>query len=382
MPPAEAPLFRGDTGRGTIWPASIFLYTADPPDTPRERPASPQGSRTVETDASPVTGRCPAPENRHRPATSPADRLYNPPMSLPVRLAAASLLLFAAAPPAKKIYKFTDAAGVTHFTDQPPKTDRPVQETAVRIEQTPMVQLRVEGQDSRRQARVFNHFAGPAQVELSVGDVSNIATDPPLPLTIVMRAREERVLANLQQTDLAQPAGFELALRAIPGSPDAQHDDSEYHWPLGDRPVRIHQGFDGAFSHTGEESRYAIDAAADEGTPVLAAREGVVMEVQDDYYGAGLDKEKYATRANVVRILHRDGSMAVYAHLRPESVGVQAGRHVYVGQKIGESGNTGFSTGPHLHFCVQVNRGMRLVSVPFRMRDSSGPLNLSAAAAP
>ncbi|HSX63076.1 MAG TPA: peptidoglycan DD-metalloendopeptidase family protein [Tahibacter sp.] len=302
-------------------------------------------------------------------------------MRIPVRLAAALLLLTAAAPHAKKIYKFTDAAGVTHFTDQPPKTDRPVEETRVKIEQTPMVQLRVEGSDNRRQARVFNHFAGPAQVELSVGDVTNIATDPPLPLTVVMRAREERVLANLQQTDRAQPAGFELALRAIPGSPDARHDDSEYRWPLGQYPVRIHQGFDGAFSHTGEESRYAIDAAAEEGTPVVAAREGVVMEVQDDYYGAGLDKEKFATRANVVRVLHRDGSMAVYAHLKPESVEVQAGRHVYVGQKLGESGNTGFSTGPHLHFCVQVNRGMRLVSVPFRMRGPDGPLTLTGAAA-
>src|ERR1043165_5493777 len=49
------------------------------------------------------------------------------------------------------------------------------------------------------------------------------------------------------------------------------------------------------------------------------------------------------TRANVVRVLHADGSMAIYAHLRPESVVIQAGRHVYVGQKLGESGNTGFS---------------------------------------
>lgn len=297
-------------------------------------------------------------------------------------LAAAALLLLAAAPHAKKIYKFTDANGVTHFTDRPPVTDRPVHETAVRVEENPMVQLRIEGSADARQARVFNHFAGPAQVELSVGDLRNIDTDPPLPLTVVMRAREERVLANLQQADRAQPAGFELSLRAIPGSPDARHDDSEYVWPLGTRAVRIHQGFDGAFSHSGEESRYAIDAAAEEGTPVLAAREGIVMEVQDDYYGAGLDKEKFATRANVVRVLHRDGSMAVYAHLKSESVGVQAGRHVYVGQKLGESGNTGFSTGPHLHFCIQVNRGMKLVSVPFRMRGPDGPLSLDAGGSP
>ncbi|WP_257385410.1 peptidoglycan DD-metalloendopeptidase family protein [Tahibacter caeni] len=301
-------------------------------------------------------------------------------MKTVARLALALLALHAAAAESKKIYKFTDAAGVVHFTDQPPVTDRPVQETTVKVEPGAMVQLRVEGRDSQRQARVFNYFAGPAQIELSVGDVHNIATDPPLPLTVVLQAREERVVASLQQTDRAQPAGFELALRAIPGSPDARHEDVEYRWPLAGHPARIHQGFDGAFSHTSEESRYAIDAAADEGTPVVAARDGVVMEVQDDYYGAGLDKEKFATRANVVRVLHRDGSMAVYAHLRPESVGVQPGKYVYAGQKLGESGNTGYSTGPHLHFCVQVNRGMRLVSVPFRMRGPDGPLDFRTAA--
>ena len=88
---------------------------------------------------------------------------------------------------------------------------------------------------------------------------------------------------------------------------------------------------------------------------MLAARAGIVMQVEDDYYGAGLDREKFGSRANVVRILHPDGSMAIYAHLKPESVVIQPGRQVYVGQKLGESGNTGFSTGPHLHFEVRIN---------------------------
>lgn len=287
------------------------------------------------------------------------------------RLIAAALLLSCAAPQAKKIYKFTDANGIVHFTDRKPDTDRPVQESTVRVEQSKMVELRVEGHATERQARLFNNYAGPAEVELSLGDVSNISTDPPLPLTVTLQPRAELVVANLRQADPAQPARFELALRAVPGSPHARHDDVDYRWPLGG-PVRIHQGFNGSFSHTDEQSRYAIDAAADEGTPVLAARDGVVMEVQDDYVGAGLDREKFAGRANVVRVLHGDGSMAVYAHLRPESVKVQAGRHVYAGQPLGESGNTGYSTGPHLHFCIQLNRGMKLVSVPFRLRGPDG----------
>ena len=64
--------------------------------------------------------------------------------------------------------------------------------------------------------------------------------------------------------------------------------------------------------------------------------------------------------------------MAVYAHLQPGGVLVRTGQRVRRGQPIGLSGNTGFSSGPHLHFVVQVNRGMRLESIPFRMFGRRG----------
>ena len=69
--------------------------------------------------------------------------------------------------------------------------------------------------------------------------------------------------------------------------------------------------------------------------------------------------------------------MAVYAHLQPEGVQVRAGQRVRKGQRIGLSGNTGFTSGPHLHFAVQVNRDMRLVSIPFRMFGPRGILRFT-----
>jgi murein DD-endopeptidase MepM/ murein hydrolase activator NlpD len=47
--------------------------------------------------------------------------------------------------------------------------------------------------------------------------------------------------------------------------------------------------------------------------------------------------------------------MAVYAHLQLDSIRVQPGRVVLMGEQIARSGNTGFSSGPHLHFAVQRN---------------------------
>jgi murein DD-endopeptidase MepM/ murein hydrolase activator NlpD len=108
------------------------------------------------------------------------------------------------------------------------------------------------------------------------------------------------------------------------------------------------------------------------GTPVLAARDGVVMTVDNDFFGAGLDMARYGDRANNIRIVHSDGTMAVYAHLELESAHVQVGDRVRAGQLLALSGDTGYTSGPHLHFCVQVNANMALISVPFQFTGASG----------
>ena len=108
------------------------------------------------------------------------------------------------------------------------------------------------------------------------------------------------------------------------------------------------------------------------GTPVLAARSGVVMEMEDDFHGGGRQEERYLRRANHVRILHDDGTMAVYAHLQPNSARVYPGARVPAGTWIANSGNTGYSSGPHLHFVIQLNVGMAIESLPFRFRKKNG----------
>lgn len=297
-------------------------------------------------------------------------------MRTPLLLLPCLALFFVLPAPAKKIYKYTDANGVVHYTDVKPQGQADVTEAVVtNVENRKIADLRMDGTEQVREAHVFNQIAGPVQVSVGLTESTNVVSEPRLPQTVVLGANEDRVLSRIRRADERLAGGFKLEFDAVPGDPAARAQDADYRLPLGGT-YRIDQGFGGSFSHTDEQSRYAIDLNVDEGTPVLAAREGTVMQVENDFYGAGLNKEKFASRANVVRVLHSDGTMAVYAHLKPESVVVQTGRHVYVGTKLGESGNTGFSTGPHLHFCVQVNQGMKLVSIPFRLSGPGGPITI------
>lgn len=287
-------------------------------------------------------------------------------------------LLLAAPLAAKRIYKYVDADGIVHYTDRKPETEHPVEAIPVRVDPARIVRMRVVDHGEARRVLVFNELAGPVQVALSFAEATNIGSEPTLPLRRVLPGETEVELASLHPLAPGR-ASFRLALNATPGDPAARAEDVTYALPLGPGRWRIDQGFGGSFSHTDPQSLHAIDINVPEGTPVLAARGGVVMHVEDDFEGAGLDREKFAGRANHVRILHSDGTMAVYAHLQPETVRVRQGQRVSVGQRLGASGNTGFSTGPHLHFAIQVNRGMVLESIPFRMAGPNGPIRIPGA---
>jgi murein DD-endopeptidase MepM/ murein hydrolase activator NlpD len=283
---------------------------------------------------------------------------------------------------ATKVYRWTDHSGIVHYGDHAPDAHaaqaQDVKVIPVPVEPGAMVRLRVENDGAAYSAWADNSLAGPIEVLLRFGRADNIAGDPPLPARATVPARGSALVARIGAVDMRRPAQFELRLEGIPGDPNARPRDVIYALPLLQASTRVDQGYGGRFSHTDPQNLYAIDFAADIGTPVLAARDGVVMQVESDFEKAGLNLEKYGGRANYVRILHDDGTMGLYAHLKPEGVLVRVGQRVHAGQKIGLSGNTGFTTGPHLHFAVQVNRGMRLESIPFRMLGPAGLLRFAA----
>ena len=87
------------------------------------------------------------------------------------------------------------------------------------------------------------------------------------------------------------------------------------------------------------------DFAVPNGTPVKAVHKGTVVKAGPN--GAG-DGSSYG---NAVVIKHDNNTYSQYAHL--SKVKVKAGQQVKTGQQIGESGSTGNSSGPHLHFEIR-----------------------------
>jgi murein DD-endopeptidase MepM/ murein hydrolase activator NlpD len=157
------------------------------------------------------------------------------------------------------------------------------------------------------------------------------------------------------------------------GSSCAAHDDSAtYRLPYapGTR-YKVSQGYNGGFSHKGS-NQYAIDWQMPEGTPVFAARGGLVVKVKDDSSTGG-SSMKYDPYNNYVLIRHSDGTLGHYCHLQKGGVPVKAGQAVNAGQLIAHSGNTGFSSGPHLHFSVfKTKNGRERISLPVKFQTGDG----------
>jgi murein DD-endopeptidase MepM/ murein hydrolase activator NlpD len=156
------------------------------------------------------------------------------------------------------------------------------------------------------------------------------------------------------------------------GSSIAQPDDYVYSLPYAPGTVhKITQGYDGKFSHQGS-NKYAIDWAMPQGTPIYAARGGLVVKVKDDSDRGGGDI-KFDPFNNYVLIRHDDGTLGHYCHLEKGGVTVHPGQVVKTGDLIAHSGSTGFSSGPHLHFCVFMTKdGRQRLSIPVKFRDEWG----------
>jgi murein DD-endopeptidase MepM/ murein hydrolase activator NlpD len=141
-----------------------------------------------------------------------------------------------------------------------------------------------------------------------------------------------------------------MAILFYAGSPVTENTDTYvYNLPYKEGAAyRVVQGYGGLFSH---KNIAALDFSMPEGTPVCAAREGVVYSYKDDSDKGG-PFPKYKNSANYIMIKHNDGSIGCYWHLQKGGIKIKKGA-VARGEVIGYSGSTGFVWKPHLHFSVK-----------------------------
>jgi murein DD-endopeptidase MepM/ murein hydrolase activator NlpD len=277
---------------------------------------------------------------------------------------------------AQTLYKYRGEDGIWVYSDREPAAgaryeamsfESSERSATVRLEQ-------VRRDDGGLVLAVDNTYWSTVQIAFRLVTIDNLAPHVPTQGNVIVPARSRMELVGLDRLRGDAPLTIEYLFEYIPGHPGARHEQAApYRLPyaLANRHS-VTQAFPDRITHLDPSSAHAIDFAMPVGTGVYAARGGTVIEVASDFFENGLDPVRDGARANIVRILHEDGTMSLYAHLNWNSIRVAPGQRVAAGEYLADSGNTGFSSGPHLHFVVQRNAGGTIESLPVEFAGPGG----------
>jgi murein DD-endopeptidase MepM/ murein hydrolase activator NlpD len=233
-----------------------------------------------------------------------------------------------------------------------------------------LVKISTQKQDGATEFFVENLQHAEVTITIEM-EIKNLTCSGELPFTATIPPKEKISVFTLRQTDAGKDSSWSYTYYATWGSLTATHDDSAaYILPFAPgQSYPVSQGFHGKYSHTGGDC-YSIDFKMPEGTPIHAARGGVVVGVKSDSNVGGPDK-KFEWDANFILIKHDDGTFGHYVHLKKDGARVKIGQTVRTGELIGLSGNTGHSTGPHLHFAVfKAANGKQRQTIPVKYRTT------------
>ncbi|MGH8261839.1 MAG: peptidoglycan DD-metalloendopeptidase family protein [Steroidobacterales bacterium] len=292
-----------------------------------------------------------------------------------VAIAAACLAGFAVNAGADStFYRYKDENGNWVYTDLQPSTERHADELLRSPEESsPPVRVFKQKSPAGVDVIVDNPCFCPVLVLMAAESLSGLTPRNGPAEQKLVAARTHETLMQLTYDGAPEKASFGYRYAVLYGDPKAEHRPTEpYRAPFAvAQRFRISQAFPSRRTHTDAGSFYAIDISMPVGTQIYAARAGTVIEVAARFFEGNADP-KNAARANLVRILQPDGTMAIYAHLQWDSIRVRPGQIVKRGQYIANSGNTGFTTGPHLHFAVQKNSGLAMASLPVEFAGPAG----------
>jgi murein DD-endopeptidase MepM/ murein hydrolase activator NlpD len=218
-----------------------------------------------------------------------------------------------------------------------------------------------------------NDAYGPITITLNIKDKCNLRESDMKSLTTVVPVGKSITLASFEVKNKKQKYELDYSFSCKWGDLSADKNHGHiYMLPFPDgATAEVIQGFGGKLSHHGVY-HYAVDFIMPEGTPITAAREGAVISVKVDS-SVGGPSEEFKNLANVIQVMHDDGTIASYGHLEFKGKLVAEGDRIEIGEIIGFSGHTGFSTSPHLDFYVyKPISGSEISSLPIRFKTAQG----------
>ncbi len=211
------------------------------------------------------------------------------------------------------------------------------------------------------------------QFEVKFSELKNATTTSPVPFYYIIapQKKEEFLFSMVPDPGAAYSYKYEFNYY-LSGSGGGSPDDAyKYLIPYeAGTAHKLTQGYNGALSHNGWMN-HSVDFDMPEGTKICAARDGVVVSVKTDSDTGGPDMS-FKDNANYIIIEHSDGTNAQYVHLKKGGSYVAVGDKVSAGSIIGLSGNTGWSTGPHLHFMIVKPIWMAFSTIPVKFLGEGG----------
>jgi murein DD-endopeptidase MepM/ murein hydrolase activator NlpD len=294
--------------------------------------------------------------------------------SRPATFAACALLFPGAMLVAQTGYKYRDANGQWVFTDQAPDASLRGDSFQVDHAGSSTLRISVERTDDAASTRIaaVNDCLCVATFQISIVHSSFADIPDGAEYSARLEARTKQILVRGTRSG-TEKQDLRYSVKVGLGDPGAVHrPPSAYRVPFGvGSTFMVSQAYPATLTHTTPDSQYAVDIALPDGTPVYAAREGTVINARHDSF-RGAASPVMMDQANVVEILHDDGTIAIYAHLHWDSIRVHIGERVARGEYLANSGNTGFTSGPHLHFAVVRNGGVENISIPVQFAGLGG----------
>ena len=224
---------------------------------------------------------------------------------------------------------------------------------------------------------IFNDGPAPINVVVELTATSNAGFNPAVigsKYPHFLAPGEHRKITTAVPLKRFRPAAFEYRTRMAFGDSRLTPDPAfVYRLPFADDHRGVIRAYTGQGSRVvTQESSNAVELLVPEGTPVVASRDGLVIDVRglngDD------DSKRSSTIGNYISVFHSDGGWANYGWLREGSLLVKPGDQVKAGQQIALSGSNPDGIGSYIHFAIVHNFvGLNLRSVPFLMKSAGQP---------